>query len=183
MRKTDVTGGPGGARLERTAPRHYAALRDGFNSGSSAKTSRWHLPRSIADVARSYDGRRYAIVADERVIGTCGLHDGMFAGLELVIAIFDPRYRGHGIGTFAVRSLCDVAFGELRSHRVELGVYADNLAGIRTYRRCGFVKEAVLRKMMYHEGRWRDLVWMSLLRAEGAEAKRRAAATAYSRTS
>lgn len=100
------------------------------------------------------------------VIGTCRLWVPQFAGVELAIALFDPATRGRGVGTFAVRKICDVAFSELRVHRVELGVYPDNSAAIRVYEKCGFRREAILRKYIHHDGKWRDLLWMALLRSE-----------------
>jgi RimJ/RimL family protein N-acetyltransferase len=45
-------------------------------------------------------------------------------------------------------------------------VYPDNTRAIRTYEKCGFRREAVLRQYIYHDGRWRDLLWMSLLRSD-----------------
>jgi RimJ/RimL family protein N-acetyltransferase len=45
--------------------------------------------------------------------------------------------------------------------RVELGVYPDNAPAIRCYERCGFAHEALLRRFVYHDGAWRDLIWMA----------------------
>jgi RimJ/RimL family protein N-acetyltransferase len=178
MSEVKFTGGPENARLVRSSRRHFPEIRDGFNSGSAAPTTYWRLPRWLDSIAHGYDGpRRYAIVVGDRVVGTCGLRPPMFAGLELAIAIFDEKARGKGIGTFAVRTLCDVAFRELRVHRVELGVYADNEAGLRVYRKCGFRKEAVLRRFTYHAGEWRDAVWMSILKSEWAAMRRARTAT------
>jgi len=175
MASAGLKGGPQGARLVKSSRRNFAAIRDGFNSGLTGKTTRWHLPRSLHDIAHGFLGpRRYAIMLDGRVVGTCGLSQAKFSGLELMIAIFDVGARGLGIGTFAVRALCDVAFDELRTHRVELGVYPDNAAAIRVYRKCGFRREALLRRYIYNEGRWQDALWMSILRDDWAERKGRA---------
>jgi RimJ/RimL family protein N-acetyltransferase len=167
MTKIDLTGGPHGSRLARATQRHAAALRDGFNSGIAAPSTRWHLPRPLS--AGAYDPnalRRYAILHGDRVIGTCRLWSPQFSGVELAIAIFDPGARGMGIGTFAVGKMCDVAFEEIRTHRVELGVYPDNLAAIRVYEKCGFRREAILRSYVHHDGKWRDLLWMATLRSD-----------------
>jgi len=167
MSKVDLTGGPDGVRLVRATQRHAVAFRDGFNSGIAAPTTRWHLPRPLA--AGAYDTnalRRYAIMLGDDVIGTCRLWVPQFAGVELAIAIFDPAARGRGVGTFAVQKICDVAFSELRVHRVELGVYADNVAAVRVYEKCGFRREAILRKYIHHDGKWRDLLWMAVLRTD-----------------
>lgn len=156
--------------LVRATRRHVAAFRDGFNSGTAASTTRWYLPRSFGAIAESPNTyRRFAIVFDGRTVGTCSLWAPTFAGAELAIAIFDKRMRGRGVGTRAMQLACDVAFNELKVHRVELGVYPGNDAAIHVYKKCGFRRDAMLRRFIYHNGAWRDLLWMSLLRNEWAK--------------
>jgi len=65
-----------------------------------------------------------------------------------------------------MNALCSIAFGELAARRIELGVYPDNVRALRTYLRCGFRREARLRSYIYHDGAWRDIAWMSMLRGE-----------------
>jgi RimJ/RimL family protein N-acetyltransferase len=148
--------------------RHLAAIRDAFASGAISPTTIYHLPRSIAvDFAalaqskRRIDRPLYSIVAGNHVVGICSLRAPVFAGVELTIAIFDPAFRGAVVGTYAVRTLCDAAFGALRLTRVELGVYPDNVPAIKCYERCGFIREAQLRRFVYHAGSWRDILWMA----------------------
>jgi len=167
MARVTLTGGPDGVRLEHPGPKHAAALRDGFNSGAAAPSTRWHLPRPMSAI-NPKGMRRYAIVRGDRVIGTCRLWKPQYAGLELAIAIFEPQERGRGAGTFAVEKMCEVAFVTLGTHRVELGVYPDNAAAIHVYEKCGFTREALLRRYIHHEGAWRDLVWMAILRRDWA---------------
>jgi RimJ/RimL family protein N-acetyltransferase len=81
-----------------------------------------------------------------------------------MIAIFEPRFRGRGVGAIAVRKLCAFGFKNLKLQRIELGIYATNNVAIHRYARCGFQYEALLRKYIYHNGRWVDVMWMSLLR-------------------
>ena len=169
MRRVDLNAGaPAGVKLELASRRHEVGMRDAFNSGSAAASTRWHLPRPL-HASRPYDQksvRRYAMVRDDRVIGTCRLWNPQFAGLELAIAIFDPDERGQGIGTFAVEKMVEVAFVEMKVHRVELGVYTDNAPAIHVYEKCGFKREALLRKYIHHEGAWRDLLWMAILKKD-----------------
>jgi RimJ/RimL family protein N-acetyltransferase len=148
--------------------RHLPEIQTGFASGVVSSTTIYHLPRSLsvdmgllAQSKRRRDRPLYAIVAGHHVVGVCSLRAPVFAGVELTVAIFDPEFRGAGVGSFAVRSLCDVAFGELRLRRVELGVYPDNTPAIKCYERCGFAREALLRRFVYHDGAWRDLLWMA----------------------
>jgi RimJ/RimL family protein N-acetyltransferase len=160
--------GPLGVRVVPRTMRHLPAIRDAFVSGAISPTTIYHLPRSIAvDFAALAQSKRrndrplYSIVAGPNVVGICSLRAPVFAGVELTVAIFDPAYRGAGVGAYAVRTLCDVAFGELRQNRVELGVYPDNVPAIKCYEQCGFIREAILRRFVYHAGAWRDIYWMA----------------------
>src|SRR5580700_2668370 len=115
--------GPLGVRVVPRSSRHLPAIRDAFASGMISPTTIYHLPRSIAvDFAALAQSKRrrdrplYSIVAGQRVVGICSLRAPVFAGVELTIAIFDPEYRGAGVGAYAVRKLCGIAFGELRQN-------------------------------------------------------------------
>lgn len=149
------------------------AVRDGFASGAAAQTTRWSLPRSLPailgwydEVSHSREQHLFAIVIREMIVGLCTLRTPRFAGRELTIAIFEPRFRGVGVGTFAVSKLCEFGFHTLKLPRIELGVYPSNRRAIACYARCGFQYEALLRRFLYHDGQWTDIMWMSLLRSE-----------------
>lgn len=148
-------------------------VRDGFASGASAETTRWSLPRSLPsmmgwydEVSQARDSHLFAIVVREHCVGLCTLRPPRFAGKELTITIFEPRFRGRGVGTFAVSKVCEVGFLKLRLPRIELGVYPSNRRAVACYARCGFQYEALLRRYLYHDGCWEDVMWMSLLRSE-----------------
>lgn len=166
---TEVFGeGPLGVRVVPRTLRHLPAIQAGFDSGVVAPTTVYHLPRSISVLSaalsqskRQPDRPLYSIVAGQHVVGICSLRAPIFAGAELTIAIFDPNYRGAGVGSFAVRTLCDIAFRTMRVGRVELGVYPDNTPAVTCYERCGFAREALLRRYVYHDGAWRDVLWMA----------------------
>lgn len=160
--------------------RDLAMLRDHFASGISAPTTRWAFPRSLPsmfgwfdDVSRARNHHPFAIVVDGTLVGTCGLRPPRYAGRELAIAIFDPDMRGRGVGTFAVTEVCRFGFSTLRLERIELGVYPTHKQAIACYVRCGFQYEALLRNCIYHNGVWRDIMWMSLLRSDAREAQKK----------
>jgi len=153
--------------------RDIVPLRNALADATVAETTRRFFPRSLPSILDWYDHLResreissFAIVCDDNFIGFCSLRAPIFSGRELAIAIFDPRYHGLGIGTFAVSKVCQFGFGHLRLPRIELGVYPTNHRGLACYTRCGFRHEALLRRFLYHEGAWRDVVLMSLLRGE-----------------
>lgn len=160
--------------------RDLVTVRDHFASGISSPTTRWAFPRSLPsmlgwfdDIRRARGHHPFAIVVDGTVVGTCGLRPPRYAGSELAIAIFDPEMRGRGVGTFAVTEVCRFGFSKLRLGRIELGVYPTHKPAIACYVRCGFQYEALLRSYMYHNGEWRDLMWMSLLRSEARYAAKK----------
>ncbi len=163
------------ARLVPLTARHVNALADGFNSGAAAATTFWRLPVAYPAFAARFESvsrerpraHRFAILdLRSRFVGMCSLIGPAYGGRTLTIAIFDPRARGKGIGTYAVRTLCDYGFRELKTHRIELGVYSDNHRAIAVYEKCGFKREAQLRRDVYNGGVWKDSLWMSLLREE-----------------
>ena len=55
------------------------------------------------------------------------------------VALFDPKYRGRGIGTLAMRVLLAYAFLTLGLERVVVRVDKANRAALRCYHRAGFV--------------------------------------------
>ena len=84
----------------------------------------------------------------------------------LGILIGERSAWGRGIGTEATRLLVEYAFDRLDLRRIDLGVYADHAAAIRVYERVGFRIEGRFREDVYHDGAYRDRLWMGLLRSE-----------------
>jgi RimJ/RimL family protein N-acetyltransferase len=163
-----------GPRLVPLDRRYVRDLVDGFNSGIASETTLWRLPTAyptngvptLTRIKRRKSYRFAILDETKRFVGMCSLFDGTYGGYTLAIAIFDPQARGRGIGTFAMRALCDFGFRTLRTHRIELGVYPSNHRAIAVYEKVGFKREAVLRRDIYHDGEWQNSYWMSLLRDE-----------------
>jgi RimJ/RimL family protein N-acetyltransferase len=80
--------------------------------------------------------------------------------------IVDPALRRCGIGRMIVGSTLDVAFHELRLHRVELRAFDTNLAAIALYRSIGFTVEGRLREYRRHNGVARSALVMGMLARE-----------------
>jgi diamine N-acetyltransferase len=103
-----------------------------------------------------------------RLVGTCQLlhRNPVSLNAELQIRIGSPSDRGRGYGTAAVRQLLDFAFNDWNLHRVQLFVLEGNDAAIRTYEKCGFKLEGVLRQAVHIDGQYRNLIVMGVLRDE-----------------
>jgi RimJ/RimL family protein N-acetyltransferase len=110
------------------------------------------------------------LLADERPIGTIGLHaiDFLNGTAEFGIAIGEKSEWNRGYGTDALRAICDFGFGALRLERIGLQVYAGNDAARRAYEKAGFRHEATLRRAHFGGGEHIDVHVMSLLRDEWA---------------
>jgi hypothetical protein len=60
----------------------------------------------------------------------------------------------------------EYAFRLRNVQKVWLTVNSDNERALRSYERCGFVEEGRLRKQVWNNGRYIDLVYMGVLREE-----------------
>jgi RimJ/RimL family protein N-acetyltransferase len=110
----------------------------------------------------------FAIEADGRLIGACGLmHLQSTAGTcELGIRIGERDYWGRGYGRDAVSTLVDYGFRHLNMHRIWLTVLDLNERAIRAYAASGFQEEARLRRHIWADRVLRDEVVMGLLRSD-----------------
>jgi RimJ/RimL family protein N-acetyltransferase len=85
---------------------------------------------------------------------------------DVGIGIFDRQRWGEGYGTEAMRLVLDYAFGELELNRVELTADEENTRAIRSYEKCGFVREGLLREHRLIDGRPSDCVAMAVIRSD-----------------
>ena len=104
----------------------------------------------------------------QRLIGVCQLTaiNAVSRSADLQIRIGDAAARGKGLGLEAVRLLVAFGFRDLNLHRVSLQVLATNRRAVRTYERAGFQLEGTLRDAAFVDGRFVDVLVMSLLEGE-----------------
>jgi RimJ/RimL family protein N-acetyltransferase len=105
---------------------------------------------------------------DEQPIGFVGLFDFHWNHGDALIGIGlgEREYWGKGYGSDAMRILLRFAFTELNLRRVTLIVFDYNPRAIRSYEKCGFIKEGTVRSVLQREGRRWDWHYMGLLREE-----------------
>jgi diamine N-acetyltransferase len=85
---------------------------------------------------------------------------------ELGIMIGDKSAWNQGYGTEAVRLLVKHGFNTLNLNRIYLRVLENNPGAIRAYEKAGFTHEGRLRQSEYRDGRYSDLLVMSILKEE-----------------
>jgi RimJ/RimL family protein N-acetyltransferase len=100
----------------------------------------------------------WAIEVDGMAVGGIGLIPGedVHARSAHIGYWLGEPYWGRGIMTAAVGRVSDYALGELGFARLEAPVYEWNPASMRVLEKCGYVREAVLRKSIWKDGRLID---------------------------
>ena len=101
-------------------------------------------------------------------IGNVGIHnvEPVHLNAEFGIVIGEKDYWNKGYGTEAARLALKHGFENLNLHRIFLNVYENNHRGIKAYEKAGFVKEGVLREAIFKNGRYLNVIIMSMLHSE-----------------
>ena len=82
------------------------------------------------------------------------------------IFIYDPNYRGKGIGSEASKLILDFAFKRLNLNKVYLQTSERFEGAINMYKKIGFIKDGILRQHYYSNGRYEDKIIFSILKEE-----------------
>ena len=108
------------------------------------------------------------VKSEDNPIGTVGLHRGdrTSRNAEFGIAIGEKSYWSQGYGTEGAKLMIDYGFGTLNLHRIYLRVFAFNERARRSYIKIGFREEGVFRDAVYRDGRYHDVLVMSILKSE-----------------
>jgi len=114
------------------------------------------------------DEQIFAIEVSGKHVGNIGLHkvDRVHRKADLGIVIGEATYWSQGFGTDALRTVLRYGFAHLGLNKISLEVLEYNIRAIRSYEKCGFVREGVYREDIYKDGRFFNVVRMSLLARE-----------------
>jgi RimJ/RimL family protein N-acetyltransferase len=139
------------------------------------------LPLSIAQMKKKYEAIEKEVDEskrlfhftirsreDDRMLGFTRIEwiEWTHGACSLKIAIGDPVERNKGFGSDALHLLMRFAFSELNLYRLSVVVGDDNQAGLRFFKRHGFVEEVRRRKSLLRDGQTWDLIHLGLLREE-----------------
>jgi RimJ/RimL family protein N-acetyltransferase len=105
---------------------------------------------------------------DLRPIGGVDLHgiDTVNRTAELGVMIGEKDARGRGLGTEAVRLMCDYGFHALNLHSIWLLTFGWNIAGQKAYVKAGFKEIGRRREARFFDGRYWDDIYYDILRSE-----------------
>ncbi|MDA8746202.1 UDP-4-amino-4,6-dideoxy-N-acetyl-beta-L-altrosamine N-acetyltransferase [Rubripirellula amarantea] len=79
-----------------------------------------------------------------------------------------PLARVQGVGAAAEVLVLELAFDDLKMHKVSCEVFASNPAPVAMHQRMGFKIEGTFRDHVFDDGDWIDVVRMSVLENEWA---------------
>jgi len=101
-------------------------------------------------------------------IGTCGLYNLDFISKrgQLNIIIGNEEYINDGYGKDSVNTLIKYGFERIGLNSIQLGVNAENLRAIKSYKNAGFKVEGKRRQFIYCNNQFNDMIFMSILAAE-----------------
>jgi len=103
--------------------------------------------------------REQAIIGYVQIWNIEAVHRSAIIGIR----IGDEANRGRGYGMEALRLTVKYCWNQLNITRISLCALETNHRAIRVYAANGFEKEGVLRRALFIEGKWTDLILMSLL--------------------
>lgn len=124
----------------------------------------------VEGLSASKDNYDFAIetLLDKKYIGGCGINNIDWKNSVAVVGIFigDKDYWGKGYGTDAMKVLQKFIFEQMNIHKVKLHVFSYNERAIKSYEKCGFKVEGVLRQEIFRDGRYNDIIVMGILKEE-----------------
>ncbi len=115
---------------------------------------------TIEDTSEARRSYRFAIVEidGDNIIGLANLAEIDYRHGTALFSIFVNRpSRRCGIGIRSLALLLDLAFGQLRLHRVWTFIRCDNLASRDMTLKCGFREEGCLRQAFFSKGKHIDI--------------------------
>ena len=170
-------------RLRHTEENDLPLFVEWLNDPEVRRGLMLHLPLSIAEekewfenMLKSPQDERPLVIEAQTDDGWTMIGNSSFLNLdwrnrnaELGIFIGDKSFWDQGYGTEVMRLLLTHGFATLNLHLIYLRVYENNQRAIRVYEKNGFVEDGRLREMIYQEGKYLDVIFMSVLRNEWQE--------------
>lgn len=105
---------------------------------------------------------------NNKYIGGCGLNHIDWKNSVATVGIFigDKEYWGKGYGTDAMKVLVKFIFEQMNINKVKLNTFSFNERAIKSYKKCGFQIEGVLRNELFKDGKYCDEIIMGILKDE-----------------
>lgn len=101
-----------------------------------------------------------------KYIGGCGIQSVDWLARVAIVGIMigNKDYWGKGYGTDAMKVLIDFIFNDMNINKIRLQTFSFNERAIKSYEKCGFKVEGVLKNEIFKEGKYYDEIIMSIFR-------------------
>lgn len=119
---------------------------------------------------KSNDNGQYNFAIEDietgKYIGGCGIQNvNWLSRVALVgIMIGDKDYWGKGYGTDAMKTLVTFIFNNMNINKIRLSTFSFNERAIKSYKKCGFTVEGVLKNEIFKDGKYYDEIIMSIFK-------------------
>ena len=78
--------------------------------------------------------------------------------------IGDKDYWGKGYGTDTMKTLITFIFNNMNINKIRLSTFSFNERAIKSYKKCGFTVEGVLKNEIFKDGKYYDEIIMSIFK-------------------
>jgi len=128
-------------------------LRDGFPHPYTLEDAEKFLTNAF----QQSPCQVFAIEYNGLYVGNIGLHKGtdVYRKSAELGYLLDENFWNKGIMTRAIQLACEYGFQELDIVRIWAGVFDYNKASFRVLEKCGFVREATLKRAVFKQ----DKIW------------------------
>ena len=135
----------------------------GWKPHESIEETTAYLKQTIED----NDTWALVLQAENRVIGSVGLHQSNIRSVREIGYVMHPAYWGNGYMIEAVKAVLAFAFEDLRLDAVRVRHYPNNVRSRNVIQRCGFQYEGTIRKStQIYDGSVMDSCCYSMTRQE-----------------
>ena len=112
--------------------------------------------------------RNFAVEFEGQHVGGAGFGkiDPRNACAEVGLFIGLPERWDQGLGSDVLHTLLRFGFDQMNLNRIYLWVFAGNERAVHLYEKVGFQHEGRWRQAEFRNGRYHDMLWMSILREE-----------------
>jgi len=103
-------------------------------------------------------------IETNKYIGGCGIQNVNWLARVATVGIMigDKDYWGKGYGTDAMKVLINFIFNDMNINKIRLGTFSFNERAIKSYEKCGFKVEGILKNEIFKDGKYYDEIIMSI---------------------
>lgn len=106
----------------------------------------------------------FIILDEKKAVGFMGLKNisKRNKNAELFICIGEDEYRGRGVGKKAMEWLINYGLDKLKLHKINLGVFEENIIAVKLYKSLGFKIEGKMKDDAFFHGKFHDMLSMAI---------------------